>query len=45
MARRDQLQCGLWVVDLQTGAVTAHLVFHTGAEEIFDVQVRDEDRP
>jgi uncharacterized protein (TIGR03032 family) len=38
-ARRDQLQCGLWVVDVRTGAVAAHLEFRTGVEEIFDVQV------
>jgi uncharacterized protein (TIGR03032 family) len=37
--RRDQLQCGLWVVDVAAGAVAAHLVFHTGVEEIFDVQI------
>jgi uncharacterized protein (TIGR03032 family) len=39
VAQRDQLQCGLWVVDLHTGAIAAHLVFRTGVEEIFDVQV------
>jgi uncharacterized protein (TIGR03032 family) len=37
--RRDQLQCGLWVVDIRTRAVAAHLEFRTGVEEIFDVQV------
>jgi len=37
--RRDQLKCGLVVVDLRTGALVAHLEFHTGVEEIFDVQV------
>jgi uncharacterized protein (TIGR03032 family) len=39
VARRDRLQCGLWVVDVRTGAVAAHLEFRTGVEEIFDVQV------
>jgi uncharacterized protein (TIGR03032 family) len=39
VAQRDQLRCGLWVVDLRTGAVAAHLEFLTGVEEIFDVQV------
>jgi uncharacterized protein (TIGR03032 family) len=39
VARRDELQCGLWVVDLRTGAVAAHLEFRTGVEEVFDVQV------
>jgi uncharacterized protein (TIGR03032 family) len=38
-ARRDELRCGLWVVDLRTGAVAAHLEFSTGVEEIFDVQL------
>jgi hypothetical protein len=39
VADRDKLRCGLWVVDLRTGAVAAHLEFCTGVEEIFDVQV------
>jgi hypothetical protein len=39
VARRDQLQCGLLVVDLRTGTVAARLEFRTGVEEIFDVQV------
>jgi uncharacterized protein (TIGR03032 family) len=38
-ARRDELRCGLWVVDLRTGTVAAHMEFSTGVEEIFDVQV------
>jgi uncharacterized protein (TIGR03032 family) len=42
VARRDQLQCGLWVVDLRTGATAGHLEFRTGVEEIFDVQVLPE---
>jgi uncharacterized protein (TIGR03032 family) len=37
--RRDELRCGLWVVELRTGAVAAHLEFCTGVEEVFDVQV------
>jgi uncharacterized protein (TIGR03032 family) len=37
--QRDQLRCGLWVLDLRTGAVAAHLEFCTGVEEVFDVQV------
>jgi uncharacterized protein (TIGR03032 family) len=37
--RRDQLQCGVVVVDLRTGVRAAHLEFRTGVEEIFDVQV------
>ena len=40
--RRDELQCGLWVVDLTTGSVTAQFEFHTGVEEVFDVQVLPE---
>ena len=36
---RDKLRCGLWVVNLKTGTVGAHLEFNSGVEEIFDVQV------
>ena len=36
---RDELRCGLWVVDLRSGAIVAHLEFCTGVEEVFDVQV------
>ncbi len=39
VARRDQLQCGLVVIDLRTGQQVANLEFHTGVEELFDVQV------
>jgi uncharacterized protein (TIGR03032 family) len=39
VADRDQLRCGLWVIDLRTGTIAAHLEFCTGVEEIFDVQV------
>lgn len=39
VADRDKLRCGLWVVDLKSGAIAAHLEFTTGVEEIFDVQV------
>lgn len=39
VADRNQLRCGLWVVDFRTGAIAAHLEFHTGVEEIFDVQL------
>jgi uncharacterized protein (TIGR03032 family) len=39
VARRNELRCGLWVVDLRTGAVAAHLEFCTGVEEVFDIQV------
>ena len=39
VANREQLQCGLAIVDLRTGAIAAHLEFRTGVEEIFDVQV------
>jgi uncharacterized protein (TIGR03032 family) len=38
-AERDRLKCGLWVIDLASGAIAAHLEFHTGVEEVFDVQV------
>jgi uncharacterized protein (TIGR03032 family) len=36
---RDKLRCGLWVIDLRSGAVAAHLEFSSGVEEIFDVQI------
>jgi len=39
VAKRDELRCGLWVVDLRTGAKAAHLEFCSGVEEIFDIQV------
>jgi uncharacterized protein (TIGR03032 family) len=37
--RRPELKCGVGIVDLTTGRLTAHLEFKTGVEEIFDVQV------
>jgi uncharacterized protein (TIGR03032 family) len=37
--QRERLQCGLRVVDIRAGADFAHLVFHSGVEEVFDVQV------
>jgi len=37
--RRDQLKCGVAVVDLQRGNLAAMLEFQTAVEEIFDVQV------
>jgi uncharacterized protein (TIGR03032 family) len=39
VAQRDKLRCGVWVVDLRSGAIAGHLEFNTGVEEIFDVQV------
>lgn len=39
VARRDLLKCGLAVVDLRTGRHVAMLEFHTGIDEVFDVQV------
>jgi uncharacterized protein (TIGR03032 family) len=39
VAQRDELQCGVWVIDLATGAVAGQFAFLTGVEEIFDVQV------
>ena len=38
-ARRDQLKCGVWVVDLNRGAIVGHLEFTSGFDELFDVQV------
>jgi uncharacterized protein (TIGR03032 family) len=37
--RRDSLKCGVGVVDLRTGQMTALLEFQTAVEEIFDVQL------
>jgi uncharacterized protein (TIGR03032 family) len=37
--RRDELRCGVAVVDLRTGRSVAYLEFKSGVEEIFDVQV------
>jgi uncharacterized protein (TIGR03032 family) len=37
--RRDQLKCGVAVVDLAAGRVCATLEFQTAVEEIFDVQL------
>jgi uncharacterized protein (TIGR03032 family) len=37
--KRDELRCGMWVVDLRSGTIAAQLEFCTGVEEVFDVQV------
>src|SRR5262249_29645134 len=37
--QRDQLKCGVAVVDLRQGRAVALLEFQTAVEEIFDVQV------
>jgi uncharacterized protein (TIGR03032 family) len=37
--RREELKCGVAVVDLRTGQVSALLEFQTAVEEIFDVQL------
>jgi uncharacterized protein (TIGR03032 family) len=37
--RREQLKCGVAVVDLRSGQMTAFLEFQTAVEEIFDVQL------
>ena len=37
--RREQLKCGVAVVDLRSGQVMASLEFQTAVEEIFDVQL------
>jgi hypothetical protein len=37
--RREQLKCGVAVVDLRSGRVIAFLEFQTAVEEIFDVQL------
>jgi uncharacterized protein (TIGR03032 family) len=37
--RRDQLKCGVGIVELRTGKLAALLEFKSGVEEVFDVQV------
>jgi len=37
--RRDQLQCGVAVVDVRSGESIGFLEFQTAVEEIFDVQI------
>ncbi len=37
--RREQLKCGVWVVDCRRGRPVVFLEFQSGVEEIFDVQV------
>ncbi len=37
--RHKDLRCGVGIVDLQTGKQVAALQFHSGVEEIFDVQI------
>jgi uncharacterized protein (TIGR03032 family) len=37
--RRDELKCGIAVVDLRSGGLVAFLEFQTAVEEIFDVQL------
>src|SRR4029079_12014340 len=37
--RREQLKCGVAVVDLRSGQIVALLEFQTAVEEIFDVQL------
>jgi uncharacterized protein (TIGR03032 family) len=37
--RRDELKCGVAVVDVRSGATAALLEFQTAVEEIFDVQL------
>ncbi len=37
--RREDLRCGVAVIDLQTGGVVATVDFQTAVEEVFDVQV------
>jgi uncharacterized protein (TIGR03032 family) len=37
--RREQLKCGVAVVDLRSGRTTAFLEFQSAVEEIFDVQL------
>ncbi len=38
-ARRPDLKCGIWVVDLRTGGVAEFMQFDAGVEEIFAIEV------
>ncbi|MDH3460893.1 MAG: TIGR03032 family protein [Burkholderiaceae bacterium] len=35
----EALQCGVWVVDLQSGAATEFMAFEAGCEEVFAVDI------
>jgi uncharacterized protein (TIGR03032 family) len=37
--KRDELRCGVAVIDLRSGKSVAYLEFETGVQEVFDVQV------
>ncbi len=37
--RRDELKCGIAVLDLRSGQTIAFLEFQTAVEEVFDVQL------
>jgi uncharacterized protein (TIGR03032 family) len=37
--RRQELKCGVWVVDLTTGQTAGFLEFEAGVTELFDIQV------
>ena len=36
---REELKCGVWVIDTATGSVSSFLEFQQGVDEIFDVQI------
>jgi uncharacterized protein (TIGR03032 family) len=38
-ARRPELRCGIWVVDLRSGRIAEFMQFEAGVEEIFAVEV------
>jgi uncharacterized protein (TIGR03032 family) len=37
--RREELRCGVGIVDLRSGRLVAHLEFQSGVEEIFAIEV------
>ena len=37
--KREDLRCGVAVIDMRSGKAVAYLEFETGIEEVFDVQV------
>ena len=39
VSRPELLQCGLTVLDLESGTIVGNLEFHSGVNEVFDIQV------
>ena len=37
--KKDELRCGVAVVDMRSGSAVAFIEFETGVDEVFDVQI------